>query len=140
MEETRLENDKYLKVQAEKYKQQEIKRKETEKAAAEQAAAAAEEAAAAARAAIPYDEESVRKKYVDCSSYVVHYRGSNVHAYYLDRNYSIRDINDPPRVPKPQPKPSKKRKWQEVVVRYDSPFGDTSQLCKGEKELQWVYM
>lgn len=141
LEETRLENEKYLKGQAEKYKeQQEMKRKEEEKAAAEKQAAekAAEEAAA--RAAIPYNEESVRRQYVPCSDQVAHYRGTNVHAYYLNRDYSIININDPPRVPKPQPKPTKKRKWQEVVVRYNSPYGDTSQLCKGEEELQWVYM
>ena len=140
MEETRLENDKYLKAQAEKYKEQEIKRIEEEKAAEKQAAEAAEEEAAAARAAIPYNEESVRRQYRPCSNQVKHYRGTTVHAYYLDKDYIIRDINEPLHVPKPQPKPTKKRKWQEVVVRYNSPYGDTSQLCKGEEELQWVYM
>lgn len=145
MKETELENEKYLKGQAEKYKeQQEMKRKEEEKAAAEKQAAekqAAEEAAeeAAARAAIPYNEESVRRQYVPCSGQVEHYRGTSVHAYYLNRDYSIININDPPRVPKPQPKPTKKRKWQWRMVTYDSPFGDTSQLCEGEEDLQWVF-
>jgi hypothetical protein len=145
MDETRLQNDIYLNAQAEMFRQQEIKRKKEEEAAAKKQAAeaaekAAEKAAADARAAIPYDEESVRRKYQPCSYIVDHYRGTTMHAYYLDRNYCIRDINDPPRVPKPQPKTSKKRKWQEVIVRHDSPFGDTSQLCKDEAELQWVYM
>lgn len=140
MEKTRLENDKYLKAQADKFKEQESKRKEEEKAAAEKQAAEKEVAEEeAARAAIPYNEESVRRQYVPCSGQVEHYRGTNVHAYYLNRDYSIININDPPRVPKPQPKPTKKRKWQWRMVRYDSPFGDTSQLCEGEEELQWVY-
>ena len=139
MEKTELENEKYLKAQAEKYnEQQEMKRKEEEKAAAEKQAAEEEEAAA--RAAIPYNEESVRRQYRPCSQYVDGYRGTTVHAYYLDKDYIIRDINEPLHVPKPQPKPTKKRKWQEVVVRYNSPYGDTSQLCKGEEELQLVYM
>jgi hypothetical protein len=138
MKETELENEKYLKAQAEKYKeQQEMKRKEEEKAAAEKQAAEKE---AAALAAIPYNEESVRRQYRPCSQYVEQYRGKTVHAYYLDKDYMMRDINEPLRVPKPQPKPTKKRKWQEVVVRHNSPYGDTSQLCKGEEELQWVYM
>ena len=141
MKETELQNDKYLKAQAEKYKQQEIKRKEQEKVAAEkQAAEAADEATVAALAAIPYNEESVRKQYVPCYKQVESYRGTNVHAYYLDKNYTIKDINATVPVPKPQPKPIKKRKWQYVIVSYDSTFGDTSQLCKGEKELQRVYM
>lgn len=134
MEKTRLENDKYLKAQADKFKEQEIKRKEEEKAAAEKQAAEEE------RAAVPYNEESVRRQYRPCSDQVEYYRGTNVHAYYLNRDYNIININDPPRVPKPQSKPTKKRKWQERIVRYDSPFGDTSQLCEGEEELQWVYM
>lgn len=143
MEKTELENEKYLKVQAEKYKeQQEMKRKEEEKAAAEKQAAEkqAAEKEAAALAAIPYNEESVRRQYRPCSQYVDQYRGTTVHAYYLDKDYMMRDINETLRVPKPQPKPTKKRKWQEVVVRHNSPYGDTSQLCEGEEELQWVYM
>jgi len=140
MEEMRLENDKYLRAQAEKYKEQEIKRIEEEKAAAEkQAAEAAEEEAAAARAAIPYNEESVRRLYLPCYHLVEHYQGTSVNAYYVNRNYDIRNVNDVPRVPEPQPKPTKKRKWQEIIVRYGSPFGDTSHLCEDEEELQLVY-
>lgn len=132
MEETRLKNEEYLTNRAEKCRQQEIKRKEEEKLAAAAKAAEAQ--------TVPYDEESVRRKYVNCYQYVEHLRGTNVHAYYVDNTYTIKDIHALPRVPKVQPKPAEKRKWREVFVEHDSPFGDTSQLCKGEKDLQWVYM
>lgn len=81
-------------------------------------------------------KEQERQRFVGCG---------DAFCYLMTAKYEMRAFDDAFDVAKesekkPLPVIQKKRRWREVEVFWNSPFGDTSDLCKGESELQWVLM
>ena len=67
--------------------------------------------------------------------------GSAIPIYWMDRNGGFYEVGkDTPYTPKPSPSPVIRRRQRKVwcKVYWNSKFGDTTDLCEGEWEMQWA--